>query len=63
VDIGQTEVAAGVAESQSLVINSKLMEYGCVQVVNLDGVLYRVLADFVGQTVHMTTFESAAGEP
>ena len=51
VDVGQAEVAAIVAEGESLVIQAQQVEDGGMEVMMRDAVLYGVHAEFVGGTV------------
>ena len=51
VDIRQAEVAAGVAVGQFLVVEAQQPQDGGVQVVHVDLVLDRVVAELVGRAV------------
>ena len=47
---------------ERIVIETELMEYGCVQVSDADGALCRFVADFVGCSVDVAALEPAAGQ-
>ena len=50
-NIGQAEIAAGVAVGESLVVEAEQVQDRGVQVVDVDLVLDRVEAEFVGGAV------------
>ena len=62
-DIGQAEVAAGIAVGQRFVVEAEQMEDGRVEVVDVDFSLGDAQADVVGGSVDMPAFDSAAGHP
>ena len=47
VDVGQAEVATGVAVGQLFVIHAENVQKGRVQVVHVDRSFHRCVADFV----------------
>src|SRR5579859_7458284 len=59
--VGQTEVAAGVAEGQPLVIEAEQMQDGRVQVAHVHRLLDGVMAEFVGGAVTQAALNAAAG--
>ena len=59
-DIGQTEFTSLVSECQSLVIQSEQVQYGGVEIVNLDSVLGHIHSKIVRLSVTDTAFDSAA---
>src|SRR5206468_11545840 len=61
--VGQTEVAAGVAVRQALVIEAEQVQHGGVQVVNVDRVLDRLKTELVGRSIRLTAANAAAGPP
>jgi len=63
VDIGQAEVAAGVAVGELLVVHSEDVEDGGVEVVHVDFVFPGKVAEFVGGSVTVAGFDSSSGEP
>src|SRR5262245_14116150 len=63
VDIGEAEVAAGVAIGEALVVEAHELQDGGVQVVNVDGVFGRAEAEFIGRTISLPAFDTAAGQP
>lgn len=63
VDIGQTEIAAGVAEGESLVIQSQEVQDRGVQIVDVHGILRHVPGDVVGLAHYLPTLDAAAGQP
>ena len=62
-DIGQAEVAAGVAVGEAFVIEAEQVQDRGVQVVNVDLVLGRVVAVVVGAAVAQAALHAAAGQP
>src|SRR6187549_2266599 len=63
VDVGQTEVAAGVAVGQLFVIETQQMQDGCVQIVNVDRGFDGVPAIFVRCSIGHSAFVSSTGQP
>ena len=63
VNVGQSEVAAGVAVSQGFMIEPHQMQNCRVQVVHVDFVLHGVIAEFVGLAVRDARLDSATGQP
>ena len=61
INIRHTEISALVAVRQSLVIDSHLMQDGCVQVVQMHTVADDVVPEVVRFTVDLAAFDSAAG--
>src|SRR5947199_3640611 len=47
VDVGEPEIAAGMAEGEVFVIETKQLENRCVKIVNVDIVFYRLKAELV----------------
>ena len=62
-DVGEAEVAAGVAVGEAFVIEAEEVEDGGVEVVDVDGVHGGAEAEFVGGSVGGAAFGAAAGEP
>ena len=62
VDVGQPEVAAGVAIDQPGVVDSHQVQDRGVVVVNVHGVFDDVHAEFVGLAVGTAALDAAAGE-
>lgn len=62
-DIRQPEVAAGIAISQLLVIESHDVQDGGVEIVNVHGIFQHFVADVVCLAVDDAGFHTAAGEP
>ena len=60
--IGEAEVAAVVAEGEFLVVQAELVEDRRVQVVHVDFVLDREVAEVVGLAIREAGFEAAASE-
>jgi len=52
VDIGQSMVASTMPESQFLVIDSELVQYGCPKVINLTTIFDGMITEFVGRTIN-----------
>src|SRR4051812_37657249 len=63
VDVGQAEVAAGVAVGQALVVEPEEVKEGGVEVVDVDLVLDGGEAELVGRAVGVTALHAAAGQP
>ena len=61
--IGETEVAAGVAEGELFVIETELVEDGGMQVMHVDFAIDGHMADVVGEAVGEAGFEAATGDP
>src|SRR5438445_7389270 len=61
--IGESEVAAGVAVRQLLVVQAEEVQQGRVQVVDVDLVLGGVVPVVVRRPVAEPAFDSAAGQP
>ena len=60
-DIGETEIAALEAVCQSEMIQTKLMQHGGMQVVDVDPVFRRMPADFICRPVHLASPDASAG--
>src|SRR5207237_269724 len=63
VDVGQPEVAAGMAIRQLLVIEPEQMQDGGLHVVDVDRLVGDVEAEIVGRPVGQPRPHPAAGEP
>ena len=63
VDVGQAEVAAGVAVGEFFVVEAEELEHGGVEVVDVDTVLDGLESEFVGGAVDVSAFNAASGEP
>ena len=61
--VGQAVVAAAVAEGETLVVQSKLMQDGGVQVVERADVFHGVHAQFVGRAVGRAPLDAAPRQP
>src|SRR5438105_4957049 len=62
-NIGQPEIATGVAEGELRVIKAQQMQDRRVEVVNVDGVLDRFVAVVVAAAVREAALHARAGEP
>src|SRR5438045_9449800 len=66
-DIGQAEVAAGVAEGEFLVVEAEQPEDRGVKIMHMDFFLDRLETEFIGRTVNIpaadTTTRQPHGEP
>ena len=62
-DVGEAEVAAGVAEDKLGVIEAEQMEHRGVEIVQVDGALDRFITEFVGHAVGQAAARPAAGQP
>ena len=62
-DIGQPELAALVAEGQSLMIQSQQVQDRRVQVVDFDRVLGRVIPQVIGLPDDPATTNASTGQP
>ena len=63
VDVGQAEVAAGVAVGEAGVVEAEEVEHGGVQVVDVDRLVRGGEAEFVGAAVDLAPLDATAGEP
>src|SRR5687767_7420443 len=63
VHVGQPEIAAGMAEDQSLVIESEQVQNGRVEIVHMDGVLCDQTPVIISRAINGPPFDPAAGEP
>ena len=61
--VGQPEVAALEPERQPLVVDAQQVQQRRVQVVDLDDVLHRVVAQLVGRPVRDAALDPAASPP
>ena len=62
-DVGQAEVAAGVAVGEGLVVEAEEVEDRGVEVVDVDLVLDGLEAELVGGAVDVAALDAAAGQP
>src|SRR5204863_6233 len=63
VNVGQSEIAAGVAEGQLLVVETQEMHDRRLQVVDVDGVLGDVETQLIGRPMGDARPDAAAGHP
>ena len=63
VDVGEAEVAAGVAVSEFFVVEAEQVQNGGVEVVDVDYFFDGFEAEFVGGAVDVAAFDAAAGHP
>src|SRR5262249_50997384 len=63
VDVGEAEIAAGVAVGQPLVVEPQAVEQGGVQVVDVDLLLDGAEAELVGGPGGQATLDPPAGQP
>ena len=63
VDVGQAEIAAGIAIGQALVVQAEQVEDGGVQVVIVHLVFDRGEAELIGPAVGDAALDAAAGQP
>ena len=62
VDISQAEVAPGIAIGQSLVIESQQVKQGGVEIVHVDLVLDRLVAELVGCAIGEAGLDATASQ-
>ena len=62
-DVGESEVASGVAEGEAFVIDAEEVKNGGVEVVGVDPVAAGHDAVFVGFAKDVAAFDAAAGHP
>ena len=62
-DVGQAEIAAGMAERQPLVVEAQEMQDRRLQVVDVDRVFDDVKPEVVGRAVDNARLDAAAGHP
>ena len=63
VNVSEPIIPSLEAMSQLFVIESQQMEYGGMQVVNVDRLLADVEAQFVRRTIRCSSFDSATRQP
>src|SRR6266568_90603 len=61
--IGQPKIPARVAVSEFLVVEAQQVQHGRVQVMDMDEVLGRAIAELVSGAVNVSAFYSPAGQP
>jgi len=63
VDIGQAKVPPGVTVGQTFVVQPQQVQDRRVEVVNVYGIFFDVIADVVRSAVDDSAFHSASGQP
>src|SRR5579871_6880240 len=63
VDVGEAEVATGVAVGQLRVVEAEQAQDRGVQVVDVDRILHRLEAELVGGAVDLAALDAPAGHP
>jgi len=63
VDVGESEIAAGVVVGQPLVVEAEGVEDGCLDVMHMERILDNMEAKVVGGAIRDARFDSAAGHP
>ena len=63
VDVGEAEVATGVAVGELFVIEAEEVEHGGVEVVDVDLVFDGLEAEVISRAVNVAAFGSAASHP
>ena len=63
VNVGEAEIATGVAMGEVLVIEAEQVEDGGVDVVDGDRILFGLEAEFVGRSVNGPAADAAARHP
>src|SRR5437762_1200457 len=63
VNVGEPEIATGMAEGEFFVIETKQLENRRVKIVNVDLVFHRLKAEFVGGAVDVTPALPSAVHP
>ena len=56
-NVGQSEIASLESVGELCVINAQAMQYRSVQVVDMHGILFDVVTEFVGGTLGNTIWE------
>ena len=62
-DVGQTEIATGVAVGERLMVQAKQVQHGGVQVVRTGWILLRGEPELVGCAVDCASADAPAGQP
>src|SRR5262245_19222608 len=62
-NIGQAHVAAAETHRQALMVDTKQVQHGGVQVVDLDLIGDGLVAEFVGFSINRAALDAAAGQP
>ena len=63
VNVGQSEVATGIAVCQFFVVEAHQSQNCGLQVVNVDGLLDSFEAEFVGRSMNLAALHTAASQP
>ena len=63
VDIGQTEISAGVSVGELFVIKAEQLEHRSVQIVDVNFIFDGFEAELVGRSVNVPSFYPTAGQP
>ena len=62
-DVGESEIAAGVSVGELQVVEPEQVQDGGVQVVDVDLVLSGVVAELIGRPISDSRLGSSAGQP
>ena len=67
-DLGPFDACQPLVESleldgESFVINPQTMQQSCVQIINVDGILYHVVAEVVGFPIDLASLDTTARHP
>ncbi len=62
-DIGETEIAPGIAEREFFVVEAEQLENRCMEIVDVDFVLDGRETEFVGGAMDHAAFDAAASQP
>lgn len=62
-DIGESIVSSGEAPGQAFVIDTKLVQNGGLQVVNVNGLFGDIETEVIGASVYVSSANAASGEP
>ena len=63
VNIGQTEIPAGVSVGKLFVIKAEQLEHRSVQIVDVNFIFDGFEAELVGRSVNVSSFYPTAGQP
>ena len=61
-NIGQPEVATGVAVRKLCVIKAKTVEHGCVQIMHVSWLFYSPETKIISSTINSAPFDTATGK-
>src|SRR5262245_23061523 len=62
-DVGQSEITSHVPVSQLCMIDAEAVKYGCLQVVDVNGVLHNLEAEIIGLSDGRSRLDAPSRQP